>query len=151
MISPFLTPTYPSFSLSPSLCFSRLYATKCQGCLQAVSPSELVMRASGAVYHLACFACVACGQRLQKGEEFVIRDGQLFCRLDFEKEFSFLPLSPKSEWTHLVNCIVELQLREGVGSHSDMYRRIPRKLSLPRGRDDEIDIEINREKIGGNR
>ncbi|GFO39855.1 LIM homeobox transcription factor 1-alpha-like [Plakobranchus ocellatus] len=76
---------------------ARLYATKCQACLQAVSPSELVMRASGAVYHLGCFACVVCGQRLQKGDEFVIRDGQLFCRLDFEKEFSFLPLSPKSD------------------------------------------------------
>ncbi|RUS80525.1 hypothetical protein EGW08_011709, partial [Elysia chlorotica] len=77
--------------------YDKLYATKCQGCLLAVSPSELVMRASGAVYHLGCFACVACGQRLHKGDEFVIRDGQLFCRLDFEKEFSFLPLSPKSD------------------------------------------------------
>ncbi|KAH9498961.1 hypothetical protein Btru_004052 [Bulinus truncatus] len=75
----------------------RFYATKCNGCLQCVPRNELVMRASSFVYHQQCFCCIVCGQRLQKGDEFVLRDGQLFCRLDYEKEFTFLPMSPKSD------------------------------------------------------
>ncbi|XP_059147551.1 LIM homeobox transcription factor 1-beta-like [Physella acuta] len=77
--------------------YDKFYATKCNGCLQSVPPNELVMRASSFVYHLPCFCCIVCGQRLQKGDEFVLRDGQLFCRLDYEKEFTFLPMSPKSD------------------------------------------------------
>ncbi|KAK7478488.1 hypothetical protein BaRGS_00030247 [Batillaria attramentaria] len=59
------------------------------------------MRAAGCVYHLPCFTCIACGHRLQKGDEFVVKDGQLFCRLDFEKEFTLMPLSPKSDGSDL--------------------------------------------------
>ncbi|CAG5124069.1 unnamed protein product [Candidula unifasciata] len=77
--------------------YNKLYGTKCTGCHQHVAPNDLVMRAASLVYHLDCFCCIVCGQRLQKGDEFVLRDGQLFCRIDFEKEFSFLPLSPKSD------------------------------------------------------
>lgn len=65
--------------------------------MQPIPANELVMRALGNVYHLRCFACVACGHQLQKGDQFVIRDGQLFCRMDFEKEYGVMPLSPKSE------------------------------------------------------
>lgn len=75
----------------------RLYGTKCSACLQLIPAHELVMRAAGCVYHLPCFTCVACGHRLQKGDEFVVKDGQLFCRLDFEKEYTLMPLSPKSK------------------------------------------------------
>lgn len=44
------------------------------------------MRAQQHVYHLPCFVCVVCCQPLQKGEQFVLRAGQLFCRQDYEKE-----------------------------------------------------------------
>lgn len=44
------------------------------------------MRAQQHVFHLPCFVCVVCCQPLQKGEQFVLRAGQLFCRGDFEKE-----------------------------------------------------------------
>ncbi|KAK6195461.1 hypothetical protein SNE40_000889 [Patella caerulea] len=77
--------------------YEKLFGTKCNGCLQSIPANELVMRAAGFVYHLRCFMCMACGHQLQKGEEFVVKDGQLFCRLDFEKEFSILPMSPKSD------------------------------------------------------
>jgi LIM homeobox transcription factor 1 len=62
-----------------------------------ISPNELVMRAQGFVYHLQCFICIECGQLLQRGDHFVIRDAQLFCRLDYEKEFHMFPISPKSK------------------------------------------------------
>ncbi|XP_060066017.1 LIM homeobox transcription factor 1-alpha-like [Ylistrum balloti] len=77
--------------------YEKLFRVMCNGCGMFVSPSELVMRAQGYVYHLQCFMCIECGQQLQKGDQFVIRDGQLFCRLDYEKEFHMLPLSPKSD------------------------------------------------------
>lgn len=44
------------------------------------------MRASENVFHLRCFTCVVCACRLQKGDQFVIKQGQLFCRPDYEKE-----------------------------------------------------------------
>lgn len=46
----------------------------------------MVMRAQNFVFHLPCFVCCVCCQPLQKGEQFVLRAGQLFCRHDFEKD-----------------------------------------------------------------
>ncbi|XP_046336306.1 LIM homeobox transcription factor 1-beta-like isoform X2 [Haliotis rufescens] len=77
--------------------YEKMFGAKCNGCLQTIPANELVMRALGYVYHLPCFVCVACGHQLQKGDQFVVKDGQLFCRLDFEKEFSMMPMSPKSD------------------------------------------------------
>jgi LIM homeobox transcription factor 1 len=68
----------------------RLYAKKCLGCSEKVGPEELVMRALDSVFHLRCFVCVVCGGRLQKGDQFVIKQGQLFCRPDYEKEVEML-------------------------------------------------------------
>ncbi|KAL4219219.1 hypothetical protein ACF0H5_021801 [Mactra antiquata] len=75
-----------------------IYRAKCSACLQhIIPPNQLVMRALDHVYHIHCFACVACGQPLQKGDEFVVKHGQLFCRMDFEKEMALMPYSPKSD------------------------------------------------------
>ena len=61
------------------------------GCAERVAPEELVMRALDAtVFHLRCFVCVVCGTRLQKGDQCVIKQGQLFCRPDYEKEVEML-------------------------------------------------------------
>nr|CAD7439616.1 unnamed protein product [Timema bartmani] len=67
-----------------------LYVKKCLGCSERISPEELVMRALDSVFHLRCFVCVVCGARLQKGDQFVIKQGQLFCRPDYEKEVEML-------------------------------------------------------------
>ncbi|ELT95963.1 hypothetical protein CAPTEDRAFT_167213 [Capitella teleta] len=67
--------------------YDRLYAARCSACVQTVPSNELVMRAVGHVFHLQCFVCVACGHQLQRGDQFVVKDGQLFCRADFEREF----------------------------------------------------------------
>ncbi|CAB0011738.1 unnamed protein product [Nesidiocoris tenuis] len=66
--------------------YERLYGRKCLGCGEAIETNELVMRASEAVFHIRCFLCVVCGVRLQKGDQFVVKQGQLFCRPDYEKE-----------------------------------------------------------------
>ena len=51
------------------------------------------MRALDHVYHIHCFVCVGCGRQLQKGDQFVIRAGRLFCRPDFEKEMALIQMA----------------------------------------------------------
>ncbi|KAH8397563.1 hypothetical protein KR222_010213 [Zaprionus bogoriensis] len=68
--------------------YDRLFGVKCAACCHAILPQELVMRPiPNYVFHLPCFVCYACRLPLQKGEQFMLRDGQLFCyRHDLEKE-----------------------------------------------------------------
>ncbi|KAE8748760.1 hypothetical protein FOCC_FOCC004563 [Frankliniella occidentalis] len=76
---------------------NNMFAAKCARCMERVLPHELVMRAQHAVFHLHCFSCVACLQPLQKGEQFVLRANQLFCRPDFEKEMYLLQQASPSD------------------------------------------------------
>ncbi|XP_033150659.1 LOW QUALITY PROTEIN: LIM homeobox transcription factor 1-beta [Drosophila busckii] len=68
--------------------YDRLFGIKCAACCHSILPQELVMRPiPNYVFHLSCFVCFACRLPLQKGEQFMLRDGQLFCyRHDLEKE-----------------------------------------------------------------
>ncbi|XP_054276109.1 LIM homeobox transcription factor 1-beta-like [Macrosteles quadrilineatus] len=70
--------------------YDRIYVKKCLGCSERIGPDELVMRALDSVFHLRCFVCVVCGVRLQKGDQFVVKQGQLFCRPDYEKEVEMM-------------------------------------------------------------
>lgn len=63
---------------------------RCLGCGHKIGSDELVMRALENVFHLKCFACVVCGVLLKKGEQYVVKQGQLFCRFDYEKEVEML-------------------------------------------------------------
>ncbi|CAB1319086.1 unnamed protein product [Coregonus sp. 'balchen'] len=71
-------------------CLPRLFATKCSGCLEKISPTEFVMRALESVYHLGCFCCCVCERQLCKGDEFVLKEGQLLCKCDYEREKELL-------------------------------------------------------------
>ncbi|XP_017289501.3 LIM homeobox transcription factor 1-beta-like [Kryptolebias marmoratus] len=70
--------------------YQQLFSTKCSGCLGKISPTEFVMRALESVYHLSCFCCCVCEQQLCKGDEFVLKKGQLLCRSDYEREKDLL-------------------------------------------------------------
>ncbi|XP_077192388.1 LIM homeobox transcription factor 1-alpha isoform X1 [Paroedura picta] len=72
--------------------YQKLFAGKCSSCSEAIAPSEFVMRAQKRVYHVGCFCCCICERRLQKGDEFVLKEGQLLCKSDFEKERELLSL-----------------------------------------------------------
>lgn len=48
------------------------------------------MRTASNVFHVKCFTCVVCGSQLQKGEQYVVKQSQLFCRNDYEKEVEML-------------------------------------------------------------
>ena len=74
----------------PTLCPHRLFAAKCSGCMEKIAPTEFVMRALECVYHLGCFCCCVCERQLRKGDEFVLKEGQLLCKGDYEKEKDLL-------------------------------------------------------------
>ncbi|XP_065829334.1 LIM homeobox transcription factor 1-beta-like isoform X2 [Oscarella lobularis] len=65
--------------------YQRMFGTKCSACGESIPSTDLVMRAMDNVYHLRCFACVACGQPLQRGDEYVLQRNQLYCKLDGER------------------------------------------------------------------
>ncbi|CAJ0594130.1 unnamed protein product [Cylicocyclus nassatus] len=64
--------------------YVRLFGTKCNRCDLPFDRNELVMRARHAVYHVACFSCVACERQLKTGDEFQIKGNSLYCRADCE-------------------------------------------------------------------
>ncbi|XP_016377172.1 LIM homeobox transcription factor 1-beta-like [Sinocyclocheilus rhinocerous] len=70
--------------------YQQLFAAKCSGCLEKIAPTEFVMRALESVYHLGCFCCCVCERQLCKGDEFVLKEGQLLCKNDYEKEKDLL-------------------------------------------------------------
>ncbi|XP_032290947.1 LIM homeobox transcription factor 1-beta isoform X2 [Drosophila virilis] len=71
--------------------YERLYLrNRCLGCGHKIAADELVMRSQENIFHLKCFACVVCGALLKKGEQYVVKQGQLFCRFDYEKEVEML-------------------------------------------------------------
>ncbi|XP_055841889.1 LIM homeobox transcription factor 1-beta isoform X1 [Episyrphus balteatus] len=67
--------------------YDRIFGVKCTGCCHPILPHDMVMRPQNYIFHLSCFVCYVCRQPLQKGEQFLLREGQLFCyRHDLEKE-----------------------------------------------------------------
>ncbi|XP_038640525.1 LIM homeobox transcription factor 1-alpha [Scyliorhinus canicula] len=70
--------------------YEKLFVTKCDGCTEAIGPSQFIMRVLGSVYHVECFNCCECERHLRQGDEFVLKEGQLLCRSDYEKEREML-------------------------------------------------------------
>lgn len=64
--------------------FCRRFGTKCAGCLQGISPNDLVRKARSKVFHLNCFTCMVCNKQLSTGEElYVIDENKFVCKEDF--------------------------------------------------------------------
>ncbi|XP_050316204.1 LIM/homeobox protein Lhx5 isoform X1 [Anthonomus grandis grandis] len=64
--------------------FFRRYGTKCGGCGQGISPSDLVRKARDKVFHLNCFTCLVCRKQLSTGEElYVLDDNKFICKEDY--------------------------------------------------------------------
>lgn len=78
------------YQYNNSIFFSLFMKNRCLGCGDRIGSDELVMRTADNVFHLKCFSCVVCGVQLQKGEQYVVKQSQLFCRSDYEKEVEML-------------------------------------------------------------
>lgn len=70
---------------SDGLCYvGRRFGTKCAGCAQGISPSDLVRKARSKVFHLNCFTCMVCNKQLSTGEElYVIDENKFVCKDDY--------------------------------------------------------------------
>lgn len=80
--------SWPPFSPCPSpthpLPSRRCFGTKCAGCAQGISPSDLVRRARSKVFHLNCFTCMMCNKQLSTGEElYIIDENKFVCKEDY--------------------------------------------------------------------
>uniref|UniRef100_A0A3P9MEG6 LIM zinc-binding domain-containing protein n=1 Tax=Oryzias latipes TaxID=8090 RepID=A0A3P9MEG6_ORYLA len=74
--------------------YASLFAVHCGGCAEAISPSELVMRAGAAVFHLNCFTCSVCSHHLKTGDRCILQDGRLLCaREDYHQPQASPPSS----------------------------------------------------------
>ncbi|XP_041050367.1 LIM domain transcription factor LMO4.1-like [Carcharodon carcharias] len=51
----------------------------CRACGRSIPSTELVMRARDNVYHLECFSCATCRNKLVPGDSFRFIDGTIFC------------------------------------------------------------------------
>ncbi|CAB4069619.1 ISL1 [Lepeophtheirus salmonis] len=62
--------------------YVRLFGTKCEKCCRSFGKNDYVMRAKNKIFHLECFRCVACEKQLVPGDEFALRQDELFCKED---------------------------------------------------------------------
>uniref|UniRef100_W5KNV6 LIM homeobox transcription factor 1-alpha n=1 Tax=Astyanax mexicanus TaxID=7994 RepID=W5KNV6_ASTMX len=99
--------------------YQRLFATKCSGCLEKIAPTEFVMRALKSVYHLGCFCCCVCERQLCKGDEFVLKDSQLLCKKDYEREKDLLnAISPEMSDSKSEDEDVDVKPEKGSGGQN---------------------------------
>ena len=57
--------------------YERRFGVKCGRCAQCLLPHDLVMRTRFSIYHIACFVCTVCGTTLNRGDQYVVRAGQV--------------------------------------------------------------------------
>lgn len=61
----------------------RTFGAKCSRCCRSISATDWVRRARNLVFHLACFACDACGRQLSTGEHFALLEDRVLCKMHY--------------------------------------------------------------------
>ncbi|KAG1687948.1 Insulin protein enhancer protein ISL-1 [Nymphon striatum] len=64
--------------------FSKLFGAKCAKCDTAFHKTDFVMRARTKIFHMHCFRCCMCSKQLSPGDEFALRDDELWCKADHQ-------------------------------------------------------------------
>ncbi|XP_063433216.1 insulin gene enhancer protein ISL-1-like isoform X1 [Mytilus trossulus] len=64
--------------------YARLFGAKCSKCQMTFTRNDFVMRARDNMYHIDCFRCVACSRQLIPGDEFALKEEELFCKADHD-------------------------------------------------------------------
>ena len=89
---------------------SRLISTKCARCNQILRPTDFVYRCFTNTYHADCFSCVYCSQALKKGDQYLVLEGQIICRADYETYICGQGLSQGRLYTGTFNMAIKLRL-----------------------------------------
>ncbi|GAB0094618.1 Awh [Sergentomyia squamirostris] len=63
--------------------YTKNFGAKCSKCCRGISSSDWVRRARELVFHLACFACDACGRQLSTGEQFALLEDRVLCKAHY--------------------------------------------------------------------
>ncbi|XP_026475654.1 LIM/homeobox protein Awh [Ctenocephalides felis] len=63
--------------------YTKSFGAKCAKCCRVISASDWVRRARELVFHLACFACDACGRQLSTGEQFALHEERVLCKAHY--------------------------------------------------------------------
>ncbi|XP_064190102.1 insulin gene enhancer protein ISL-2-like [Anguilla rostrata] len=66
--------------------YTRMFAVKCEGCREALLPSDLVLKAGGHVYHPNCLRCSLCNRLLVPGDRFTVGSQGLCCQAEHEMQ-----------------------------------------------------------------
>ncbi|MCP9264996.1 hypothetical protein DINM_020160 [Dirofilaria immitis] len=90
--------------LNGSSCYSRggqfyckedyivLFGVKCMRCGLPIQSTDYVYRVFASTYHLHCFKCFCCGHLFKKGDHYLLVDGQIICRPDYEHLLRQVPI-----------------------------------------------------------
>ncbi|XP_039268991.1 LIM/homeobox protein Lhx3-like isoform X1 [Styela clava] len=66
--------------------FFKRFGSKCTACGHGIPPTEVVRRAQDSVYHLECFRCFLCHEKMGTGDQFyLLEDNRLVCKKDYEQ------------------------------------------------------------------
>ncbi|XP_033845899.1 LIM/homeobox protein LMX-1.2-like isoform X1 [Periophthalmus magnuspinnatus] len=112
--------------------YQQLVWSKCSGCLEQISPSELVMRTLDRVYHLSCFCCGVCERQLCKGDQFVLKEAQLLCKSDYERLSTATPVSSDSDKSEDEGLDVKSDVKGSGTSGKCTDEKDPRRPKRPR-------------------
>lgn len=83
---PFHAPTHSHINnlFTVSLFSVRIYRSECAGCSKNLSPSDIVRRVFGSLYHETCFKCTLCDRAVETGDRVYLRDdNKLICEEDY--------------------------------------------------------------------
>ncbi|KAM7134742.1 insulin gene enhancer protein ISL-2-like [Macrochelys suwanniensis] len=103
--------------------YLRLFSMRCARCRETLLPSDLVLRARGAVYHQACFRCALCQRRLLSGERFTLRPDGLYCTLhQWPGQEGAGPETPASAWIKWHQAVMGSGISGAQGSSGKLTR-----------------------------
>ncbi|KAG6934900.1 insulin protein enhancer protein ISL-2-like [Chelydra serpentina] len=103
--------------------YLRLFSTRCAHCRETLLPSDLVLRARGAVYHQACFRCALCQRRLLPGERFALQPDGLYCTLhQWSGQEGAGPETPASAWITWHQAVMGSGISGAQGSSGKLTR-----------------------------
>ncbi|CAF0962213.1 unnamed protein product, partial [Didymodactylos carnosus] len=65
--------------------YTRLFTSKCSKCHQNFTRNDFVMRAKYKIYHTECFRCDICDKLLLPGDEYSLKENEIYCRADHDQ------------------------------------------------------------------